>query len=342
METSWILETDGNPLAAVRQFFLELWPYAGLTGMLVPVYQTDGTSIVPSLVNDPAQLARADPFAPIISINAAKLAPAGADAHPKEHLAAVLRSCEARAFNWMAKQKKIAPDRWLVIGVDCLASFPTAEFEWRVRKAGSVERLTREALRFARLGGIAPYRYRQACQMCASPDVPEADLRIELLGLPVKQMLLITTRNREIAKKLRLSELTDRLAPATLVARREATLAVLAGRRRRVLDRMVQALAADAPAEVDTFIKYIAGCAPCRECLQVCPVYTGDLSLGEDGGAESTQAARRWLEACVACGLCEDACPRHLPLTAIIYRINRSAPGAAALASDVYRAGIAS
>src|SRR5574341_185393 len=334
MNTSWILETDGNPLAAVRQFLLELWPYAGLSGMLIPVYQDNGTQVTPAFIGDPGQLVQSDPFAPISASNSARLAPAAADAHPKGVLGAVLRSCEARAFDWLVGQNKLAPSRWLVIGVDCLASFPLADFEWRVNKVGAVERLTREALRFARLGGIAPYRYRHACQMCATPAVQEADLRIEVLGLPVKQTVLITTKNRDIAKKLRLQELTDGMAPATLVARREATLAVLAGRRRRALDRMVQALATDAPADVENFLEHIANCAPCRACLEACPVYTGDFSPNHNGGAESNLAAGRWLAACVACGMCEDACPRHLPLTAIINRIN--------LVSDARREGVVS
>jgi formate dehydrogenase (coenzyme F420) beta subunit len=333
MKTSWILETDGNPLTAVRQFLLELWPYAGLSGMLIPVYQVNGTQVAPTFIDDPGQLVQSDPFAPIVAGNSARQAPEAADAHPKGMLGAVLRSCESRAFDWLAAQEKIAPNRWLVIGVDCLASFPAADFEWRVNKAGSVERLTREALRFARLGGIAPYRYRHACQMCATPAVETADLRVELLGLPVKQIVLITTKDREIAKKLRLQELTDGIAPATLVARREATLAVLAGRRRRALDRMVQALADDAPAEVEAFLAHIANCAPCRECLEACPVYTGDFSP-VDNSVESSQAARRWLAACVACGMCEDACPRHLPLMAIISRIS--------LVSDANRTGVVS
>jgi len=31
----------------------------------------------------------------------------------------------------------------------------------------------------------------------------------------------------------------------------------------------------------------------------------------------------RWLVSCVSCGMCEQACPNHLPLTAIISRISR-------------------
>jgi formate dehydrogenase subunit beta len=332
MKTSWILETDGNPLAAVRQFLLELWPYASLSGMLIPFYQANGTQVTPTFITDPGQLMQSDPFAPVVATNSAKLMPPAAESQPSGMLGAVLRSCEARAFDRMTERKKNVPNRWLVIGVDCLSSFSVADFAWRVDKAGSVERLTREALRFARLGGIAPYRYRHACQMCATPAVQEADLTVELLGLPVKQMVLITAKNREIAKKLRLHELTDGIAPASLVARREATLSVLAGRRRRALDRLVQALAVDAPTEVDAFLEHIANCAPCRECLQACPLYTGDFSPGGNDRAETTQAAGRWLAACVACGVCEDACPKHLPLMAIINRIN--------LVSDSDRVGV--
>ena len=342
MKTSWMLETDGDPLGAVRQFLMELWPYAGLSGMLVPVYQEDGTRVIPGLVEDPAQLGQADPFAPMISINAAQLVPELGQAHPNARLGAVLRACEARAFTTMAERKRIKADSWLVIGVDCLASFPAVDFEWRVNRAGSVERLSREALRFARLGGIASYRYRHACQMCASPAVQEADLTIELLGLPAKQTVLITAKNREVSKKLRLQELTDGSTPPALVARREATLAVLAGRRRRAFERMVQALADDAPAEVKSLLAHLASCAPCQKCLEACPVFSGDFHPTKDGGKESVQAAGQWLAACVACGMCEDACPKHLPLTVIIGRIKRAALDVAGLAPDPYSSEVAS
>jgi formate hydrogenlyase subunit 6/NADH:ubiquinone oxidoreductase subunit I len=96
---------------------------------------------------------------------------------------------------------------------------------------------------------------------------------------------------------------------------------------------MVQALAADAPTEVDAFLEHLANCVPCNECLQACPVYMCDFFPG-DTDAESMQAARQWLKACVRCGMCEDVCPRHLPLMAIISQIN--------MVSDAYRAGVVS
>jgi len=340
MKTSWLLETNGDALGTVRQFLLELWSYAGLDGMLVPVYQADGTNISPCFVEDPAQLNLADPLAPMVSARSARLVPQIASAHPKARLGFVWRSCEARGSQWLIDHSDISAANWLVIGVDCLSSFSSVDFGWRVERAGEVERLTRETLRFARMGGIAPYRYRNACQMCTSPVVQNADLNIELLGLPVKHTLIITAKNREIVKKLRLQELTDGEAPASLVSRREATLGVLAGRRRQVADRMEQGLSGDFPAEVSSLLEYLARCAPCEACLQACPIYMGEFSPAADGGAEMVSAASRWLEACLACGMCEEACPKQVPLTAMLRHIQRALHDDVNLAPAANRTGL--
>jgi len=342
LKTTWLLNTDNDPLGAARQFLQYLWVYAGLEGMLVPVYQAEGIGVTPSLVTNPGDLARADPFAPLVTVNSAKLVSHLVDSHAGARIAMVMRPCEARALHWLVDQGGLSLGEWLVIGVDCLASYPVMDFEWRVKKAGAVESLTRETLRFARHGGVAPYRYRHACQMCAFPAAQDADLSLELLGLPVKQHMLVTARSQEIARRLRLHELTDGAAPPAFISQRQTTLAGLTVRRQRAHERMTQAISADAPAEVDSLLRHIAGCAPCLECLHACPVYAGDFMPSGDGGAELSRLAKRWLQACVACGMCEEACPRHLPLTAIISRINRHIQEAALSASDAYPLGIAS
>jgi formate dehydrogenase subunit beta len=314
------LETNSDPLGKVRQLLKQIWLSARLDGMLVPVYQADGTSVTPSFVEQPAWLAQADPFAPRMPINAASLALQFSQ-RPEARLGAVLRPCEARAFRRLVEGHRLAAHQWLVIGVDCLASFPEMDFEWRVRKARTVEVLTREALRFARQGGIAPHRYRDACQMCLEPSASQADLSIELLGLPVKQLILVSARDEDLAKELHLVELTDGAASQNYLARREALLDSLARRRRRTLERKVQTLSTDAPSELSELLRHIAGCAPCQACLEACPIYAGDFIPALNGGSEALQAAREWLEGCVACGMCEEACPKHLPLTAILSQI---------------------
>ncbi len=324
MKTSFLLGTNGDALGVVRQFLQELWSYADLDGMLVPIYHADGINVSPYFVEDPSHLMLADPLAPMVSASSAKMVPQITDFNPKARLGFVWHSCEARAWQWLIEQKNIAPGNWLIIGVDCLSSFSSKDFGWRVERAGNVERLTRETMRFARMGGIAPYRYRDACQMCTSPVVQDADLNIELLGLPVKSVLIITAKDREIVNKLRLRELTDGEAPPSLVSRREATLGVLSGRRRQAAERMEQGLSEDMPAEVGSLLQYFANCAPCQECLEACPIYMGEFSPATNGGAKAISAATRWLESCISCGMCDDACPKQMPLTAMFRHIHHA------------------
>lgn len=321
MKSCWVLDTNGDPLETVRQFLADVWASARLDGMLVPLYQERGASVAPCLVADLAELAEADPFAPLMPVNAAILAPQFEWAHPGGRFGAVLRSCEARAFRHMVEQRRLASEHWLVIGVDCLASFSAADFEWRLRKTHRVEALTREALRFARQGGIAPHRFRDACQMCPSPAAQDADVSIELLGLPVRQFVMISARDADLARGLHLEEITDGEAPESWVARREATLELIAARRKRSLARKIQALSVEAPAELEALLRHIANCAPCQACLEACPLYTGDFLPAEYGEFQALEAARAWLERCVSCGMCEEACPKHLPLTAILTHI---------------------
>lgn len=345
MKTVWLLMTKGDPLGAVRKFLGRVWLQDGLESMLVPTYQEGGAGIAPSRITNPGLLAQADPFAPRVDAGTARMALKVPKPHPKAQVAILLRSCEARAFQWLVEQKKLSSKNWLVIGVDCLGCYPETDFEWRVGKAGAVESLTREMLRFARQGGVAPYRYRHACQMCASPAAQGADLSIELLGLPVKQHVLITAKNEEIARKYHLHELTDGMASPSLVVQRQRLLSGLAVRRQRILERMMGSLSPEAPGDVDGLIQHIAGCAPCVECLNACPTYTGDFFLpspgAEKAGSEAAWAVRRWLQACVACGMCEEACPRHLQLTAMISRINRRLQAAGTPAPEAYPMGIA-
>jgi formate dehydrogenase subunit beta len=336
MKTTWVLNTDNDPLGAARQFLRSLWTIAGLEGMVLPRYQADGASLVPALIASPDDLSQADPFAPLVAVNAAGLAPAIAEQHPGARLGIVLRSCEARAFHLLVEQSHESMRSWLVIGVDCLASFPVVDFEWRVHKAGAVEDLTREALRFARNGGIAPYRYRHACQMCVSPAAQSADLNIELIGLPVKQAALVTARDEDLSRELHLEALTSGMAPPSLTAQRDRVLVRLVQRRQRTLEHMTIVLSAEAPGDLASLLRHISACAPCRSCLQACPLYPGDFDV------EPTRAAQRWIQGCVACGMCEEACPRHLPLTAIISRINRHMLEVATPAADAFGIGIAS
>jgi len=319
---SWMLHTRGDPLGVTRRLLRQVWINAAMQGMIMPVYQTETLQAAPQLVDQPQELASADPFVPFVPMNTARLVSQLIAQEPRSHYGAVLRSCEARALSCVAERDQLVLDNWLVISVDCLASFPVEEYEWRVDRAGRVDRLTREVLRFARQGGIAPYRYRRACQMCVSPLAQDADLSIGLLGLPIKDLILVTARDEAIAERLCLAEITDGPAPLSMLEQRQRLADRLCELHQEVRASMLAALAEELPQAPQELLAHLGKCAPCQLCLEVCPVYAGELSAGANGFGVLAEETRTWLASCVYCGMCEQACPRELPLTAIHTRIS--------------------
>jgi formate dehydrogenase subunit beta len=316
MNTMWTLKTGGDALARVRIFLAALWQSAGLEGMLVPVLAEGERAPHVELLTDAGRLAEADPFAPLMLANGARDLADRAQAGFEGRLGAVLRPCEIRALTEVVRRRSGVLGSFLLVGVDCLATFAPQDYERRARELGGPDELTREALLFSRQGGILLYRNRPACQRCGAPLPATVDLCLGVHGLTAGEAVLVTARDDATSDKYGLERITDGPAPREMIAQHERMAATLAARRGRVRSRM-EAELGSLPASVDELIAHLRACAPCRACLEACPIYDGELE------AADAKDVAAWLSSCAGCGMCEQACPNHLALPAVIDRIRR-------------------
>ena len=98
MKTRWVLKTHDATLETVQLFLGNVFRNANLASMLVPV-QTDAPHTLDvQFIADPARLDSANPFAPVMKINSARLVIEWLQAHSQQQLGAILHACEVRAL----------------------------------------------------------------------------------------------------------------------------------------------------------------------------------------------------------------------------------------------------
>jgi formate dehydrogenase subunit beta len=331
----WSLNTHGEPLATLRGLVKHIWSEAHLEGMVVTTNGAANTGSQAHYITDVQLVNDVNPFKPLMEINIAKLIPAFLNKHPDVKIAAIFRPCEMRALIEMTKHTSLKLDDLLTISVDCLGTLPADEYQWRYERLkkshpASMDKpsnlyrdLAVEALSFARQGGIIPYRYRSSCQVCNSPAANLADININVLGLPVRQHMLLSIDKPDLVGEYHLEKLTDGLADETLVSQHESILLKMSERHARTMERVNESLGSLLPADVDAVIRQLESCGNCQACMEVCPICSVDRPYRDAGGHYDREGVMRWLVSCAGCGMCEQACPSHLPTSAIFAYIRQ-------------------
>jgi formate dehydrogenase subunit beta len=317
MNIQRIILTNGDPLGALQSFFGLVWEKAGLDGMLVAASGNQPTPEKARLIESVQLVSEINPFNPLMTENLAREIPRVVEEQRGKRLGVILRPCELRALVEMVKRAPIDLGRLLTIGVDCLGTLPPEDYEWRADQAASASSLTDEMLQFARQGGILDYRHRLACQMCAAPGVQLADLNIHLLGLPVRQHILVQARQAEVAERLHLDEITSGEAGSEVIEQHERALAQLAERRQRSLERAIKSLSEDEPHDLEGLIAQLEQCGECQDCMSACPICAAEFPERGADGHYPRQTMMRWLVSCAGCGMCEQACSMQQPLVTI-------------------------
>lgn len=327
---------NGDTLGTVRNLLKRLFEENLVDEMLVPLEIPSADRVKPIMIRDPMQLNAANPLAPVMSVNAAMVLAQLQREESSKFFGAVLRPCELRTTIELAKVGRIERERLLLIGIDCMGTYEPEAYAQLARAWQSSP--TDEMLRWTRQGPIAPYRLRNACQMCEHFIPENADIAIGLIGMNIRDRFLVQAR-ADIAEKLYLNK--------EPLNGREKAIARLASIRHHRYEQAV-ANATQLIGDVPSILALFAQCTGCGECNEACP-FCGTVAFRPSPLAKSrAQRGHAWASeaiwrttppetgpfsdlvawgrrsaSCVGCGMCESSCAQHVPLTAIQATLGR-------------------
>jgi len=333
---------QGDVLGSLRGLLRALLERGLVEALLVPLATSEG--VLPTLVRDPARLSLADPLAPVLPVNSARLVASLTATGNKLRLGAVLRPCEIRALVELVKLKQASLDNAVIVGVDCLGTYEMTDYIALIRNGNSP---TRELLTQAPQGRLSPasgYSFRPACRMCefpvpGFPDGYRPDIVIGLIGVNLEEGLLVQARD-ELAERL---ELEDGKEPE---GRREVVERLVAERRAE-RDRLFREFA-EQVHDWASLAAFFATCIRCHNCMVACPIcYCKECVFRTPVFDHASDRFYAWAErkgavrmptdtllfhltrlnhmatSCVGCGLCESACPNDIPLTTLFRVVGR-------------------
>jgi formate dehydrogenase (coenzyme F420) beta subunit len=317
----WQVE-NGDTLGAVRELFRQLFEAKIVDALLVPVHGAKG-AIMPAVVKNPTRLDQADPFAPVMAFNSARLVAMLTRDGASDKLGVVLRSCEIRAVIELVKFNQVKLDGVVIIGVDCLGTQTVRGFQPAPDLFGRAQQ-----------GNTDGWATRSACASCERPAPSHTDVAIGFIGVDGSQSLAVEMRD-DIAQALGVQ-----IMPA-VPAEREKVLATLVAQRTAARDAELNRFHETMQAS-GGMAAYFANCLECTNCMNACPICyckecffrsanaehaprellhlaerQGSLNLPSDALLFQLTRLNHMATSCVGCGMCEAACPHDIPLTAM-------------------------
>jgi formate dehydrogenase subunit beta len=319
---------NSNVLVATRGFLKQLLEAEVVDALLVPMETSSGT-VTPALVADPQLLDAANPLAPVMGLNAARVAgkvsirePLGRDTRPR--VGVVLRPCELRALVELVKLQQASLDDMVTIGLDCVGTYDVPVYLEK-EEAGE-QSLWREL--YDGLQSPVP-DLRDACQMCEKPHVQGADIALELFGADPGASIPITLPDA-MAEKLGLT-------PAEENTQRTEAIEQVAAARTQVRDARFAEIRQQ--LEQEGVEGVLAACVRCHNCMTVCPICycktclfkshvfehepvqyvnwaqrKGAYRLPGDTMLFHLTRLNHMALSCIGCGMCTSDCPAELPV----------------------------
>jgi len=328
---------NNDTLAALRGFLKRLIEEGIVEALLVPMETPAGT-VTPALVSDPDLLDAANPLAPAMGVNAARVAGHVSIREPRGKIGAVLRSCELRALVELVKLQQASLDDMVTIGVDCLGTYDVPVYT-------ELDLDMAALLATAQSGELNPqegYSFRDGCQMCEKPHAEGADITLEFLGADLAAGIPVSLPD-EMAEKLGLAATEGN-------GHRNEVVKKIGAARSQVRDARFAEIRKQLDQEGVEGV--FAACVRCHNCMTVCPLCycktclfkspvfdhepaqymnwaqrKGAYRLPADTMLFHLTRLNHMVLSCVGCGMCTSACPADLPVGQVFRAIGQQVQG---------------
>jgi formate dehydrogenase subunit beta len=329
---------NGDALAGLRGFLKQLLEAEVVGALLLPMETPSGT-ITPALVADPNLVDGANPLAPVMGLNAARVAGHVSVREPRGRIGVVLRPCELRALVELVKLQQASLDDLVTIGMDCAGTYDVPDYVARDQgaEAGTWRELYDGLVTSPE--SLVP-DLRDACQMCerAHVEPTTADVVLELLGADLAAGIPVSLSD-QVGEKLGLVPVEadgkrDEVVKKVVTARTQARDARFAEIRRQIEQEGVEGV--------------FAACVRCHNCMTVCPICycktclfkspvfdhepaqymnwaqrKGAYRLPADTMLFHLTRLNHMVLSCIGCGMCTSGCPSDLPVGAVFRAIGQ-------------------
>lgn len=317
---------------------------------------------IPVLITDPGKMVEIVGSLHCSSPNIARCLKEYLDGASALKIAVTCKPCDAKAIIELVKRTQINFENLLLIGLNCTGTLPPATTKRMIAEEFEVDpgdvigediedgklsiRLKDRTEKEKDLAELEEKGYgrRENCRRCETNIPTMADIACGKWGANDKKAIFIEVCSEKgsefIEEAIKAAcikvEQPDGKAMETRKEKDEEAIEVARKWQERDFADFKQ-MSAD--ERFDYWFRQFSQCIKCFGCRDACPIcYCKDCSLEADRGLVSGGEVPpdvmfpmirivHVIDSCVNCGQCQDACPMELPLSRLIFMLNRELAG---------------
>jgi len=346
----------GGAVTSLLKFALESKKVDAVVG--VEARDGDRYNGVPVLITDPAEIAETGGSLHCSSPNIARFLKEYLDGASSMKIAVVAKPCDAKAIIELTKREQINLDNLLIIGLNCTGTLPSAKAKTIFKEEFGIEpfdvvsediedneliiRLKDGSEKKKSLSELEEKGYgrRENCRRCETNIPVMADIACGKWGTTDKKSTFI-----EVCSEKGSQFIEDAIEAGYIKVERPSDAAI---ETRKKKDQAAIELAQQwqekdfatleemsSDERFNYWMEQFSRCIKCYGCRDACPIcYCKDCILEADRSFVPPGEVppnlmfpmvriTHVMDSCVNCGQCQDACPMELPLSRLIFLLNK-------------------